>query len=1064
MINKSAFNTPVAKLLAPVLTLLLASSLWAQGGKIVGTIIDSETGDALPGVNVVIEGTDLGAATDMDGRYIILNSHPGTYSVRATMIGYAPVTKTDVDVNIDMTTQLNFEMPIQAIVGEEVTVVAERPIIELDLTASKERMSSEEFETSWVQEVEHAVRAQSGVNIHGGIRGSFGLDVVYVLDGMNLRDEGSQTNYKGVNISTIQEMEVLTGGWNAEYSTAQGGIVNLVTKEAQDRIRGSMKYRVRPPGKYHWGGNVYGEDRFDRSVMTTEAYWDPEQTWTTPWGASGAGTNGGKEPFKSMTPAQRAQWWTYFINGQYAEIADEYEGFEEFRGLSDLQPLNYTERSQRELEGTLYGPLTKNVNFLISGRYEQGAPRFPTPLPYAPEWNVQGKLNYKISDNTKLKLEGIFGGFRTAGRPRTTYKSSEDSWPEATQGMEFIQNPYDGDKYWLRGGSWGGSRAPEYFDTYSAQLKFSHIFSPRTYLDIYLKRKEVDYEATFRKIMVTSKFEGWEVPLEGDFPDIPKTSPKFGFDDAGDMNETRALTQNTSLGADFVSQINLNHQIKAGFDLSYQYYHKKVLEGKPGRIHTTWTGFLDPGFNPYEGAAYVQDKIELKGIVVNAGLRLDFFNVNQIVSNYFWDMYRVHRDTEGNIAPGVISHDPTSFDPDLDSRTPTRFALSPRLGISHPITESTVLHFNYGHFYLRPGWHKIGATPYMRIKALPDEFQSNPDNITDANTQVVFSHWGGMAPNYALDYEKMIQYEVGFDQNIANKVRLKMTMFFKDAKDLTNAGFQQGGGEFSTGRQSGTTENVFIRFQGDPYSYSGRTHGKNIGPRVISVNGAYSDTRGLEATFDTRPGFSRYVRFKLNYILSFVTTGHYHWYKLHNEVEIDGVTFKAATDAWRGGGNGDEGSATGDNEYWNPHNQAKLTVNISSPTNFGPAIGQFQPLAKWNLNMYTEWSQGQLFTYHAPDDPSREPNNMRWKDRWRTNARLSKTVDLFANLKTILSVEVLNLFNDKTLGLPRDKDREAYFERDELPVHTLTKEPLVWNYYRYDNLPREIFFSMGFEF
>ena len=454
--------------------------------------------------------------------------------------------------------------------------------------------------------------------------------------------------------------------------------------------------------------------------------------------------------------------------------------------------------------------------------------------------------------------------------------------------------------------------------------------------------------------------------------------------------------------------------------------------------------------------------------MLNAGLRLDFFNVNQIVSNNFWDMYRIlgetedHAATEGNIAPGVISHDPTSFDPDLDSRTPTRFALSPRLGISHPITESTVLHFNYGHFNLRPGWQKIGATPYMRISDLPDDFQSNPDNITDPNTQVVFSHWGGWAPNYALDYEKMIQYEVGFDQNIANKVRLKMTMFVKDAKDLTNAGINQGGGEFATGHQSGATEHVVCRFQGDPYSYSGRTHGKNIGPRVISVNGAFSDTRGLEATLDTRPGLSRYVRFKLNYILSFVTTGHYHWHKLHNEVVVDGVTYKAATDDWEGGENGDEGSATGDNEYWNPHNQAKFTVNITSPTNFGPAIGPFQPLANWNLNMYTEWSQGSSFTYHAPDDPSREPNNMRWKDRWRTNARLSKTVDLFASLKTILSVEVLNLFNDKTLRLP--EELEAYFERDELPKHDLTKEPLVWDYYRYDNLPREIYFSVGFEF
>ena len=169
MSQKFGFWRTAVYLVAVLLTFGTLS--WAATtGKLSGTVTDQSNGEPLPGVNVVVVGTTMGAATDINGNYFIVNVPPGLYSVRATMMGFTTVTVTDVKVSIDQTTQINFTMAQRVIAGEEVTVVAEKPPVELDLTASKARITAEELANSWVTEVKEAISMQSGVNIHGGVR------------------------------------------------------------------------------------------------------------------------------------------------------------------------------------------------------------------------------------------------------------------------------------------------------------------------------------------------------------------------------------------------------------------------------------------------------------------------------------------------------------------------------------------------------------------------------------------------------------------------------------------------------------------------------------------------------------------------------------------------------------------------------------------------------------------------------------------------------------------------------------------------------------------------------
>jgi hypothetical protein len=162
-------------------------------GKITGRITDKVTGESLIGCNIVIvEREGLGAATDLNGNYYILNIPPGTYTIKCMMIGYTIVSYTNVIVNVDFTTTLDFQLSTAVIAGEEVTVMAKKPIITKDLTSSRATISSETILGLPVEEIGDILELQAGIikgsdnKIH--IRGGRASEVVYLIDGISVSD------------------------------------------------------------------------------------------------------------------------------------------------------------------------------------------------------------------------------------------------------------------------------------------------------------------------------------------------------------------------------------------------------------------------------------------------------------------------------------------------------------------------------------------------------------------------------------------------------------------------------------------------------------------------------------------------------------------------------------------------------------------------------------------------------------------------------------------------------------------------------------------------------------
>lgn len=206
-------------------------------GKIAGRVIDAANGEGLPGCNVLVDGTVYGAATDIDGNYFILNVPPGTYTLRFLMIGYGQLRITDVEVQVDFTTTVDAAMTIEALQAGEVTVVAERPMIQKDLTSSTSVVSAKEMAALPVTEVGDVLAMQAGY-VDGSLRGGRKGEVMYMIDGIPMTDSYDRASTVDVNTSMVQELQVISGAFNAEYGQAMSGIVNITTKQGDDNFGG----------------------------------------------------------------------------------------------------------------------------------------------------------------------------------------------------------------------------------------------------------------------------------------------------------------------------------------------------------------------------------------------------------------------------------------------------------------------------------------------------------------------------------------------------------------------------------------------------------------------------------------------------------------------------------------------------------------------------------------------------------------------------------------------------------------------------------------------------------
>jgi outer membrane receptor protein involved in Fe transport len=769
--------TPLVGMLLFVLHSIL---LGGTTGKIAGKVTDAETGEPLLGVNVIIDGTDLGASTDAEGDYFIVRIPPGVYSVRASMMGYAALNQTEVRVEIDRSVELNFGLTPTILEGELITVEAQREVIKMDVSSSATRAQAEDIvSVPLVRDVTDFLNLTAGVQgmeVRGG-----GLDQTgFMLDGLDMVDNRSNRPVIAINLSTVQEVSVIKGGFNAEYGNIRSGLINVVTKEGSpSTYHAFVDLRMTPAHKKHNGPSILGPDNYwTRPFLDEDVCWvgtargdwsrekkDQNQMFTG-WEKQSNRLRDDEDPSNDKTPE---------------ELRDLFLWENALEGSGELgqRELQYAHRPDWQGEVSLSGPVPGigralgNLSFLAS--YRQQYEMFPVPRLYRSgytEENAQLKLTSRISRSMKLNLDFIHGKILTAHRVSGGAEPNDDDWYRS--GDEMLDNI----------GRGFVQQIPEMgmpFNVYRNMLgmTFDHVLSPKTFYAVRFSRVDIKNRLTSwsvadRDTVVGSnrgRYIGDEWIDErpwgqlrdvgilktiglGDFHSVLA----YGFEDSSEVT-----TYNTRF--DFTSQLNKHNQLKTGVSLTVDHLRTNMfLDFGPQMAGLAFAGNRRKSeHSPIRVGAYIQDQLEYEGMIANLGIRLDYSNPN--TDWYDLDTYdnwfrKEYRDTFIDDAPK---------EPAAESKV----KISPRLGMSHPIGEASKIFFNYGHFYSMPmsvDMYRVGST----------------------------EAWQGVTylANPNLNPPRTIAYELGFEYNIANMFLVSLVGYYKDVTEQTGevryVGFDEG--------------------------------------------------------------------------------------------------------------------------------------------------------------------------------------------------------------------------------------------------------------------------------
>ncbi|HNW59948.1 MAG TPA: TonB-dependent receptor [bacterium] len=747
--------------------LIISSLVWAVSlqagvtGKIAGKIADAQTKQPIPGVNILVEGTSMGSITDVNGQYTILNIPPGNYTVRASMIGYTTVRVEGVKVSIDLTTRVNVNLSSEVLnITDAITVVAQRPMIQKDEVATKHYISTEEIELQPVDSFQEIARNQAGV-VGNHFRGGRGGDVLVLVDGIPVRDPSGEYagNLGGFTSSVpnygIEEMEVALGGFGAEYGNVQSGVLNLAMKEGASRYNG--RFRVSTTDF----GSASVNTPFNRKIYE-------------------AAFSGPVPLAKGIVPGSLS----FSLSG---ELTDQDHGWYSNQYTYDrtLQgKLTWRISPSYKLTyGTLYNQDDWDQHYFYAAKYGPGA-----------EYQQH---QYQYVDNATLY--------------NYLYVTNPAEFKARQGSIDAISGTYNGKDY-NRMQTYYVGGMQDYLWNYEKRsntnyLIWTHALNPRTYYEIRAQHFFSNYQYATPDVEDrdndgnTTENLVWDSTQPGPHPIYRERENNLWWVRGDDPGYLYQASWTKSVKADLVSQVNQNHLLKGGIEF---YDNRTKVE------NISWTLALETqrkdiwDEDAYDLGAYLQDKLEFEGIIALIGLRYDAFNPNGLGDPIYYPS------DFANPFSQVVGDVPVLLDPQKPS---IKHQLSPRIGISHPITDRDVIHYTYGHYFQRP-----------------DLYWLFRNNKYQALTKV-----GNNIGNPNLNPEKTVAYEIGLEHQFNDDIKGTVTGYYKDISNLV-----------------------------DWMKYVGRSI-QNIEMNVFT-NADYGNVKGLEFTLSKRLG--RYWGGTVNYTYS----------------------------------------------------------------------------------------------------------------------------------------------------------------------------------------------------
>tara|TARA_B100000003_G_C10929954_1_gene370721 strand:- start:74 stop:2773 length:2700 start_codon:yes stop_codon:yes gene_type:complete len=674
------------KLILKRISLLCAfilSFLFSQTtGKISGIISDKANLSPLPGANIYLMNTSYGTSSDNDGRFSLINIPPGTYTLKADMIGYKTIQVDKMVISVNRTSNLNLEMEQTIIEGEVITVEVERLSQKKDQTGTIKNISGEEINALAVEAVGSVINMQAGV-VNGHFRGGRNTEVTYMIDGVQVDESfGGGSAAVEVQPEAVQDLEIITGTFNAEYGRAMSGVVNVVTRDGGPKFEGSVSTAV---------------STFNTSSKDQD----------------------GEEIFIGLSPdINRSQDLKLSLGGPIFE--DKITFFTNIRAQDNKGHLN----------GFRIFSITDTNNFYAddSALWTSSKSGDSTYIP----------MNTSQNLSTLLKLSfNLFKGIRIS----TLYSYSNDSWYGYDHSFKY--NP-DG-------------RAQSFKRTHFSSMQLNHMVNPKLFYELKLSIMD-NHTGTYM----------YEDPLDSNYiHDKYMSNYGSGFFTGGQQKNHNTLTMiDSTFKFDLTWQANYNHSIKFGFlgiahGVDHQWRQiRNKYDGQPNQqnlyepeIYGDSTVYADLyKVYPKEAAFYIQDKMEFEEMVINVGLRYDYFDPN---SKYPSD--RRNPANQLTLPDSMTSRYPQA--PIIDQ-------ISPRIGFAYQLGKQAVLHFSYGHFFQMPPLYAM----YQN-----HSFLVGP------------SDYGTTMGNTLLEPEKTITYEIGLWQEITRGLGLDVALFYRDIYNLLSA-------------------------------------------------------------------------------------------------------------------------------------------------------------------------------------------------------------------------------------------------------------------------------------
>lgn len=777
-----------------LLLLLLAfpALLYGVTGKIRGRITDLKSGEPLIGANVLVVGTSFGAATDVNGEYLIQNLNPGVYELKASFIGYQTITVSNVRVNADLTTERNFQLPAEGVQVEEIQVVAERPLIIKSNTNANRITTSEDIEAIPVRGIDNLLALTPGVNLQDEtvfIRGGRQDEVGFYLEGANITDPVVGGRKVTIIQDAVEEIQVQSGGYTAEYGGANAGIIYTQFKSGTQDFKASVDYVT---------DNISFKSRNDR--------YDGKERLGAMW-------YGYTEFTGTISGPILDNRFKFFGLGNYMFQADQtpqpYPGINLGKVGSpngDTVDFSYPagsvfKNSLNRITGT--GTITIDLNPILLrlvGTYSSNL----TYNPYSTA-RVAGNIANLLNIDRIEEIKTQDGAFSIKG----THIINPSIYYEFSAGYSYNKlNAYDPllkDNFLAYGDSAANAaigvvwnRRPQGTTRYARQPQYQiYEFAINAPGDVVAGYQKYNRESfNFNAALTASIGKTHSIKIGGEAQLFTIRNYSFGNEGVFALAGLLANPGNLTRKEIFINRGVNNY----GYDLEGNEY-----SGEDNTI----TGANAP-HKPIFAAAFIQDKIEYKDLIINIGFRYDYFDVdNKQLKN------PARPEETFDKSKGTLIGDAAGTPVGLED-VPTFGAVSPRLGFSFPVTDQTVFHAQYGKFIQQSRLRDIYQGWYLTSSNLgggffipaPVGFNIRPTRTT--------------------------QYEIGFTQQVGDFASFDITGYYKDIQDQV------------------------------VYDQQNVTN-SSYGAYAILRNGDFATTKGVEISFNMR----RMERIQLNGSISF---------------------------------------------------------------------------------------------------------------------------------------------------------------------------------------------------